>query len=242
MKKLNYLVLGVLGIVLISCGGKNSENKEMNEISDFDCGCNELNLERIDEDNKSFENRANITKNGSKELFTGVCYEKDQNDTIIKKVSVKNGYKTHEEIKVKLNNRYVIDKDIAYENGEINDGFNIDSPTYYYEDKDHIEYIPGCSIYSKSKTEQSWSFEYNKYDGYEIKLSFPDASENNIEKLRPKSLKGAEFVERRYSWSGLNANLEEEQGFKISNLSEKDFFTILDKLKKELPHFDYWKI
>ena len=31
MKKLNYLALLVLGIVLISCGGKNSESKEGKE-------------------------------------------------------------------------------------------------------------------------------------------------------------------------------------------------------------------
>jgi cobalamin biosynthesis Co2+ chelatase CbiK len=86
MKKLNYLVLLVLGIVLISFGRKNIENKETNIAEVKEAIIKECLISELD----GLSSKKNITKLGSKDLYTGIAVLKDQSESIIQKVEIKN--------------------------------------------------------------------------------------------------------------------------------------------------------
>jgi hypothetical protein len=95
-KQLVVASLIMLGIFTISCGGKNGETKSESEAKTeevADCPCNSL----MDESG-SLKNKN----------FTGICADKDQNDTIILNREYKNGYLLSELIKEKFNNSYVV--------------------------------------------------------------------------------------------------------------------------------------
>jgi hypothetical protein len=126
MKKINVLLIVMFSVVLVSCGGKSSDKKEVIEdakVVATDCGCEELILTETDKDGNISEKLKGITKKGSKELFTGSCAEKDQNDSIVRKIDVKKGWLTKELSKEKNGNEYITIKDMSYENAEMKDGW-----------------------------------------------------------------------------------------------------------------------
>jgi hypothetical protein len=220
MKKSNYLLALLLSVVLISCKEKDAS----------DCDCSELNgLESI----AGRGGLSGITKNG--EVFTGICAKKDQNDSIIEKSFIKNGWLIQQILRLKGNNKYYTGTDIKYENGNRKDGFKISMT-----DNDNIKYTTWADLY-KNGVVSGWNFELYKHDdGYHIIVSFPHVDSKDIEKFRPKCMSIASIQKKTY-----NANNEVAvyDGFSSDyNLSEQKCLEILDGLKKELPHFDYWKI
>lgn len=88
MKKFNYFALFTLGIVLISCGGKNSDSKEGKEVEVKVATITDCLITELD----GIIEGKNIAKKGTKDLYTGLAVEKDQNDSIIRKVEIKNGW------------------------------------------------------------------------------------------------------------------------------------------------------
>ena len=121
MKKLNYVLLLVIGVILLSCGGKNSERKsnepDAKEASVRDCLITELD---------GLDSGKNIVKKGSKDLFTGIAIEKDQSDSIIRKVDIKKGWLIQEIKKQKVNEKYVVITDKKYENAKEISGYELE--------------------------------------------------------------------------------------------------------------------
>lgn len=219
MKK-NVLLLLALSVITISCGGKNGEKNgekaEANEEVVADCGCSELQEGKL---------------NGK--LYTGNCADKDQKDTITLKMGFKNGIKISEMTKQKVNGKYIVTKNVTYDDGKENDGFKLtlssnNDDTYtgsYYDYKDGKE--------------------MNYYDVY---LSNDDALGNSIhaswitkngkhlykpgnrmtEESRPNCMPDAELSTDADSW-------------KLYNVDKSVFDKVVSDLQKEFPKFYYVK-
>lgn len=223
MKRLNYLALLVLGIVFISCGGKNSESKEgkeaeVKEATTTDCLISELD---------GIDTKKNITKKGSKDLYTGTAVEKDQNDSIIRKVEIKNGWLIKEVTRKKIYKKYITDSEFDYENGEIVNKYSLEFGEFSDENGNNFKYV---SEYSPTGYEYDDNYyrvspRYNKYD----KTYQFDYIDNREE--TPLNFT-KDFRENSFSGKGK---------WIITDTSPEKIYQILDAMKKELPHFDYWK-
>lgn len=123
MKKLNYLLLAVF-IILISCGGKNS-GKNNGQESEFDESDSCLIFELEGMDTIDAGGVKNIMKKGTKELYSGIAIEKDQNDSIIKQLEIKNGWVIHNIEKEKIKDEYFTVFNKKYENGVPVSGYSI---------------------------------------------------------------------------------------------------------------------
>ena len=230
MKKLNYLALLVLGIVLISCGGKNSESKEGKEGKEVevkiatitDCLITELN---------GIDAKKNITKKGTKDLYTGLAVEKDQNDSIIRKVEIKNGWLIKDANLKKIQNKYIITKEFNYENGEItDDNFELSFSNGLEETK-ILSYVSECSpIGDCHDSFYDISIFTDSSDDI-FKISFTANKESSYNFLKY-------FIVDEYNQ---DFTLYCQQRWEIREISLEKVYQILDAMKKELPHFDYWK-
>jgi hypothetical protein len=225
MKMIKILSTVMFGVLLFSCGGKSTNKKDAVEsetekkevVIATDCNCSEL---------KGIENLKGITKNGSNELFTGVCVEKDQYDIVIREVTVKNGWLVKETKKKKVQKDYITLSEYNYENGEISTKWNIkmdENSDYYY-------------VYGFKETKgESNDINFWTIDIINDEIFVTRAIENGVEynglkdyreKSKPKCFKNAEYYGG--TWSE-------------KYLSPEDLTKILDGLKSEFPHFNYWK-
>ena len=120
MKRINLILSVTISVVMISCGGKSNKEKveetDTKEVKVTDCICSEI---------SGLDTGKGITKIGSKDLYTGSCLEKDQNDSIVRKVEIKNGWLIREILREKIQKDYVTTKDFQLENGKIMNGFEI---------------------------------------------------------------------------------------------------------------------
>lgn len=219
MKK-NVLLLLALSVLTISCGGKNGKNGEVNEEIAADCGCGEL-----------FQGKLHGT------LFTGNCADKDQNDTIILRKGFKNGYMISEMTKEKVHGKYIVTKDLTYDDGKDNNGFWLSLKedngytytSYYNEYKDgksmnnYIVYLSSSSAdYISIKA--SWDTKNGK-DLYEL------LGDTMPEESRPNCMPDAES--ENYSI--------DEHGWKLEKLDRPVFDKVVSDLQKEFPKFYYFK-
>ena len=219
MKK-NVLLLA-LSVLTISCGGKNAEKEdaktEANEV--VDCGCDELYQGKL---------------NGK--LFTGTCADKDQNDTITLKMGFKNGYKISEITKQKVHGKYIVTKDLTYDDGKDNNGFWLslkEDNGYTYTDY-YNEYKDGKSInnyecYLDSggddlRIRAHWGTKDGQYFDWHVDETLPEAT-------RPKCMPDAESI----SW---NADM---LGWQLEKLDKPVFDKVVSDLQKEFPEFYYIK-
>lgn len=238
MKKINLLLIIAFSVIVFSCG-KKEEKKNAAEAAPEkevinDCGCNELTLVDEDsgidtqEDGNFFGNFKNITKKGSKELFTGSCTEKDQNDSIIKKVDVKKGWLIKEVLKEKIGKIYVTTMDLNFENENPSNGW----VRYLNEDgsNQNEKYFRKCIEYKNGKIFNEWSVISGTSNylliGVAIKVKDGKEAQLNSDIIQPKCMPDSEF---NLSW-------------KLSDISPERYNEIFNCLKGELPHFDYWKI
>lgn len=238
MKKINVLLIIALSVIVFSCG-KKEENKDAAKAAPEkevikDCGCNELTL--IDEDSgidtheygNFFGNFKNITKKGSKELFTGTCTEKDQNDSIIKKVDVKNGWLVKEVLKEKIGKIYVTTMDLNFENEKPSNGW----VRYftYDEESQREKYFKKCIEYKNGKIFNEWSVLCDTRDnlliGVNINVKDGKEAQPYDDIMQPKCMPDSEF---NVNWS-------------LYDISPERYNEIINCLKGELPHFDYWKM
>jgi len=252
MKKITLMLITISGGLLISCGGKNEnselKNKEEEKVTadvviKNDCQCSDLNLENnllggIPRKLKD------IRKKGTNELYTGTCIEKDQHDSIIRKVEVKNGWVKREILKKKIDKSksYIIMSDFTFENATKNTGWSInvgqlneknESVSCYYVSK-FEEMKNGKVVNNWIVDLKNFDFDYSLndvvYGIYSIK--FEPVNKNGLDNKnwKPNSMIKAESDRPNYGGPWI-----------MKNISENEYLQTLEGLKKEVPHFNYWK-
>jgi hypothetical protein len=231
MKKINVLLIAVLSSIFFSCGnkeGKSDTNEDvaLKELAKA-CSCNELVLteKEKDEDGNISLLGKNITKKGSKELFTGICVEKDQNDSIVKKLDVKNGWLIKEISKVKIANKYITTIDMTYDNAEPNDGYNL-----IYDNSPKVYYTTNCEEFKNGILYNKWSLSIMDDDDNLFFESELINGENPENEGKPKWMTDFDDMISPYGWM-----------LRYPNSVEK-CFQALKTIKTETPHFDYWKV
>jgi len=220
MKKLNYLVLFVLGIVLISCGGKNSENKETNIAEVKEAIIKECLISELDH----LHDKKNITKVGSKELFTGIAVEKDQSDSIITQIEVKKGWWVRKIVREKVNGKYFNISDYNYENTEISSGYELkisDEDTFLKG----FRHIEEYKEYKNAKEYNSWECSIN-----------PEINQINYYCFYKEGV----YVKNQPSGCMKDYYDEYYSRYMTNGESNEEYNRLLECLKKELPRFDYW--
>ena len=235
MKKINLLIVLFFCVVLISCGGKTKGNEssvEGDALTESDCQCADLNLVTKDAYGKDVYNLKDIKKNGSNELYTGTCIEKDQNDSIIKTVVIKNGFVIRKILREKVGKIYATNYDMTYENLEMSNVFNI-----VISEEDNIA---GSNIKYVGLVEETKNG--RKFIKYHVDLQ-------NFNKIRISY--SPEYVNGK-SWSKYeenvppkcmaNANLDYDGSYKMQDISPEQFYKTLEDMKKEFKHFNYWKV
>lgn len=229
-KQLVVASLAMLGIFTNSCGGKN-ENKTETETEKkiekvADCPCNSL----MDESG-SLKNKN----------FTGICADKDQNDTIILNREYKNGYLLSELIKEKFNNSYFITKNMTYDNNKELNGYQIASKKVFGTEnkfysrsyklfkngiiQDYYDISIDFDKYSEEDNKWSILAKWNVKNGNNT--NFIDKSGEVNQASRPNFMSEAEPVDYGNS-SGT---------WKLEKLDEATFNKILNNIEKEFPHF-----
>ena len=184
-----------------------------------DCDCSELHgLETIGDRG----GLSGITKNG--EPYIGICSKKDQRDSIVKTCEIKNGFLIHEVLRTRKDDgKYITTQDYRYENGK-KTGWKTTYKGIVYR-QDLISYISDYEQYNKGELVKYYTFNGvgydNTKDNYYMSLTY-------WLHTPPNSMKDADYTNYNNSYSK-------------GNLSNDDVFRILDALKKELPHFEYWK-
>ncbi|MET3028485.1 hypothetical protein ABXT06_17525 [Flavobacterium sp. UW10123] len=235
MKTIKILSAVMFSILLFSCGGKGNDkeeksvNKKIENVVE-DCNCSELSDE--DEwDIGSLENPyiiKGVTKKDSKEIFTGVCIIKDQHDTIIRKNTYKNGWLVNAIVKEKTGNEYTIIKDINYENGQPN--------TYKYvkTEKNNIAnfiFIKNYKQYKNKKGVIDYDITIFSNETFSLAATMHYLDGNEFSHKKPYS----------QPTSMPNSFKTIDGGWRLDKLSQEELYEILDGLKKEFPHFNYWK-
>ena len=64
-----------------------------------------------------------IKRKDEKDNFTGIGVEKDQNDSILNRAEIKNGWLVRYTHRIKAKDRYITIYDLTYDGGKIKDGF-----------------------------------------------------------------------------------------------------------------------
>jgi hypothetical protein len=231
MKMIKILSTVMFSVVLFSCGGKSTNKKdgvenetEKKEVV-TDCNISEL---------INLENLKDVTKKDSKELFTGIAIEKDQNDSIIKEIHVKNGWVLNQRKREKLQNEYITLSDYEYENGKALNGWEIEiekdkSPDYYYVSKFN-------EVKSGNPEFNSWRIKCFSGENSSIYVSILKKDGINVMMDMPeKKLKY--FKDAKYSPYAQ----PEDMDMGIDIKSPKEYIDVLNSLKNELHHFNYWK-
>jgi len=236
MKKISLLVVLFFCVVLLSCGGKTKGNEgsaEEDALTESDCQCADLNLVTKDADSEDVYNFKDIKKNGSNDLYTGTCIEKDQNDSIIKTVEIKNGFVNRQILREKVGKSYATNYDMTYENLEEANGFSIVISEQDNIAGGNIKYIGLVREMKNGRT-------YNKYD---VNL------QNTFNEIRisysPEYVNGkrwSKYEENVPPKCMANANLDYDGSYVMQDISPEQFYKTLEDMKKEFKHFNYWKV
>ena len=234
MKKINLLLSVMIVVTMVSCGGKSHNKDESEETSGADkkevkiadCNCSEV----LTETNSN----SGFKRKGSKDLYTGSCVEKDQYDSIIQKADFKNGWMVKFIKKIKINNEYVQTEYTEYENGEEINSWSIKFNENDY-DSPNYKYITEYKESKNNKLINNWKIGLSEYEitgiCIEGAIIYKDGKSlddfPSHEKARPKSFPNPEYSMNFWRQNDISPDERDE---------------ILANLKKELPHFNYWKI
>ncbi|WP_166925035.1 hypothetical protein [Flavobacterium poyangense] len=252
MKKNNLMLIIISGILLISCGGKNdnNESKEKTEqvaitetVTNPECQCSDLNLEN-NLLNGIPRKLKDIRKKGANELYTGTCIEKDQYDSIIRKVDVKNGWVNREILRKKLekSKSYIIMSDFTFEDAIKNSGWTISISQLSEKDESiSCNYVSKYEEMKSGKIINNWAidiknfdFDYNVndvvYGIYSIKFEPSRKDGLDDKNWKPKSMSNAESDRPNDGGPWI-----------MKNVSSTQYSQTLEGLKKEISHFNYWK-
>ena len=235
MKMIKILSTAVFSVLLFSCGGKETEKendnsaKQMDEVVG-DCNCSEL----TDEDSWDIGSLDDpyiikgVTKKDSKELYSGICITKDQHDTITRKHTYKNGWLIREIVKEKIGSEYIIVKDIDFENGEPN--------TYKYlkteeNNSAKITFVKNYKEYKNKRGVIDYDITIFSNETFSVAVStnYKDDKEFSNKNASPQPS------------SMPNSYVTISGGWRLDGLSQERLYEVLDRLKKEIPHFNYWK-
>lgn len=256
-----------MSVLLISCGGKNDkkdDGKDEITTSESDCNLSELNL-NIDIDDYSdtpdyFYTTKDIKKNTEKENFTGIAIEKDQNDSILNRAEIKNGWLIRYTHRKKVDNRYITISDYTLDNGLVTEGYKkvIENE---YDPK--IEYVEKVCKYKNEKSSKDWEIRIRTNEKMTINGRVDEngnwvgeyITAMNVKNLCPGSkrenrldilnLKCISNFKKDYE--GEKSGFQSDSDYEYDaikyyeNADEKIIFKTLDDMKKELPKFDYWK-
>ena len=239
MKKIKILSAVMFSILLFSCGGKDSSKKDGLETEKqevvADCNCSEIEF--------NGGQAKNITKKGSKELFSGTCLEKDVHDSIIRKVIVDKGFIVEKLYRKKCKNGYITTLNYKYRNGEKLDGYELQieekekSNSNKYGYVQFYEEIKNGDVYNKwsafvTNWEVNGASDVISVTGkWEVKQGEKVGSENtNDIKDKPKCFNdNAKKIFPDFNWIQEDLSLVQQS-------------KILNDLKGEFPHFNYWDL
>ena len=232
-KQIGLLV--ILSVLTISCGGKNEKKDGVAEESPQveNCGCDEL--------SSALPYYKDITKEGEKGLYSGTCTDKDQNDTIMRKAVIKNGFLITDKEKIKVEGTIIAISDISCDNGNENNGWKMDFPKDGWYTKGYKEYKNGKLLNSYEVTAfKSGDDEptgilnvlWHVKDGINIEFKYSDdETEEFLSKSKPKCMPNAKI-------GGEFGGLKK---WEMEKLSNDELAKIMAELKKELPRFTYIK-
>lgn len=220
MRKINLMLTIIIGVLSISCGQNVKEKIKQEEESENNSACQIADLRNV-------KDWKNIHLKGVSELYSGTAIEKDQFDTIIRKINIKNGWITKQIWKDKINNEYVITANYEYENARYTNGFEI----LLFND-DEFKYVSSMIEKKNGKIFNKWKIDLTNSRQCNIstisefkngKSIFSDSSQ-----VAPKCMPNANFD---YYYGSYN----------LKDISPELFNKTLDDLKKEFPGFRYWK-
>jgi hypothetical protein len=231
-KQIGLLV--ILSVLTISCGGKNEKKDGVSEESESpqveNCGCDEL---------SALPYYKGITKEGEKGLYSGTCTDKDQNDTIMRKAVIKNGFLITDKEKIKVGGTIIAISDISCDNGNENNGWKMDFPEDGWYTKGYSEYKNGKLLNSyEVKAYKSGDDEptgllcvlWKVKNGANLEYTYTDdETEEFLLKSKPKCMPDSKAA-------GYYSN---NKGWVMEELNNEDLFKIMAELKKELPRFIY---
>ena len=254
-KLMNKKIISIgifLLLVLISCNGK-TDKKDVNEdnVSNKtetkeveNCGCDELSGLPFNKDIKKIK--------GSKGLYSGTCTEKDQNNTITRKVVINNGFLVSDSNKLKLNGKLVSISEITCDNGIESNGWKMELTDYSNRlsdpqlntggyTKSYQEYKNGklfnsyeVLIWKASGSGESNDGSISVYWRYKngVKLEYIDAqneTEDFLAKSKPVSMPDAKIA----------GYYSHNKGWLIKDIKNDVLLKIMSGLKNELPKFTY---
>lgn len=233
-----YTFAILITLALTSCNNK-TENTSLENVSDDDCLCSQLNMTTTNEDGTEVENWKDILKDGK--AYSGNCIEKDQNDTIIRKLEFKNGWVVREIKKENvLDNTYTITNDMHYKKLQKDKGFNIGLSLLLAGDK--FRYISDYQEYRNGNLYDKWSIgasdnriSISRFAMNGKILNYwaeQDSIAGQNTRSKPKCLADAELFN----------GSENEMEWTKNNISDDNFYKTLDCLKDELKPFNYWKV
>lgn len=240
MKIRNLTFAVCTSLIIASCTDKKSnEQTETLSESTSDCNCSELNLMQTNAFGEHFENWKNVKKGG--ELYTGDCIEKDENDTIIRKLEFKNGWVVRELRKENVfDDIYTIIKDMRYKQLQKDKGFSMGLSLFMAGDK--FRHILSYEEYKNGNLYDKWSVGASgksiSVSRYAIKgdiinwWSEQDSISGTNTRSKLKCLKDAELFK----------GLENEMEWTENNIQDGEFYQKLNCLKDELKPFNYWKV
>lgn len=230
--------------LLISCNGKKETTESTSEfLNESDCNCAELQLKQVNENGEEVEVWKDVKKDGS--LYTGNCTERDQNDTIIRKLEIKNGWVVREVKKENVIDKvYIVTNDIEYNQLQKNKGFKIGLSLLIPGDK--YRYISNYEDYKNGNLFDKWAVgATNDFGTNRISMSryYEKGKKLNWfaeqDTLGGHSSKGKiKCIENPELMKGSNNEME----WVKNNMSADEFIKSLKCMKSELPPFNYWEI
>lgn len=231
-------------VLLLSCNGKKESIESKSEfLKESDCNCAELQLLQTNENGEQVEVWKNVKKDG--ELYTGNCTEKDQNDTIIRKLEIKNGWVVREVKKENVIDKiYIITNDMEYNQLQKSKGFTIGLSMLLPGEK--RRYISNYEDYKNGNRFDKWAVgATNDFGTNRIAVS------RYYDKGKPLNWAAEQDTLGGHSSAGKIKCLENPELMKGSDnemewvkndMSDSDFVKSLKCLKSELPPFDYWEV
>lgn len=235
----------IAAAILISCGGKNSnsangeETTKNKEAVIADCNCHEIEDEYGTNlaGNETREYTKGLKKKDAKDLFSGTCVEKDQHDSIIKTVVVKNGWLIQQTLREKLGAKYRTKMDMKYDKLEYFDGFILEVDGLHTALENKYNYFKKYVQYEKGEELNKWFVNIN--------------SPRNISEYNTNNVKAIWGNKNGISMGlivGIEAkpnclvNPEISDGFfEMKDISPEEQIKTLNCLKEEFPRFDYWE-
>lgn len=230
--------------LLLSCNGKKETTESTSEfLNESDCNCAELQLKRLNENGEEVEVWKDVKKDGN--LYTGNCTEKDQNDTIVRKLEIKNGWVVREVKKENVIDKiYIVTNDMEYNQLQKSKGFTIGLSLLVPGDK--YRYISNYEDYKNNNLFEKWAIgASNDFGTNRISVS------RYYEKGKPLNWFAEEDTLGGHSSKGkikclgnpeLMKGSNNEMEWVKNNMSAEEFINSLKCMKEEMSPFNYWEV